>query len=84
MTATEALRKQIKKYINKADEQSLLRVNAILEIDQNVNQWWADKEFVGELDNRYNELESGVDKGVSINELKNTIARIKLENSLLQ
>ncbi len=34
MTATEALRKQVKKYIDKADENSLRRVNAILEIDQ--------------------------------------------------
>jgi predicted transcriptional regulator len=34
MTATEALRKQIKKDIDKADEISLRRVNAILQIDQ--------------------------------------------------
>ena len=34
MTATEALRKQIKKNIDKADEISLRRINAILEIDQ--------------------------------------------------
>jgi len=34
MTATEALRKQVKKYVDNADENSLRRVNAILEIDQ--------------------------------------------------
>jgi len=34
MTTTEALRKQAKKYIDKADENSWRRVNAILEIDQ--------------------------------------------------
>ena len=38
MTTTEALRKQAKKYIDKADENSLRRVNAILEIDQATNQ----------------------------------------------
>ena len=34
MTTTEALRKQVKKYVDKADETSLRRVSAILEIDQ--------------------------------------------------
>ena len=34
MTATETLRKQVKKYVNRADEISLRRINAILEIDQ--------------------------------------------------
>jgi len=34
MTATEALRRKVKKYIDSADDMSLRRVNAILEIDQ--------------------------------------------------
>ena len=37
--ATEALRKQVKKYIDTADEHSLLRVNAILEIDRQTDFW---------------------------------------------
>ncbi len=36
MTTTEALRKQAKKYVNKADEVSLRRVIAILEIDRQI------------------------------------------------
>ena len=39
MTVTEALRKQVKKYIDKADEKSLLMVSAILEIDQQEDIW---------------------------------------------
>jgi len=39
MTVTEALRKQVKKYIDKADENSLRRVTAILEIDQQKDFW---------------------------------------------
>ncbi len=39
MTATEALRKQAKKYIDKADERSLRRINAILEIDSQEDFW---------------------------------------------
>ena len=34
MTATEALRKEVKKYIDKADDKSLRIVKAILEIEQ--------------------------------------------------
>ena len=39
MTATETLRKQVKKYIDEADENSLRRVNAILEIDRHEDFW---------------------------------------------
>jgi predicted transcriptional regulator len=39
MTATEMLRKQVKKYIDTADENSLRRVNAILEIDRQQDFW---------------------------------------------
>ena len=39
MTATEALRKKIKKEIDTADEISLRRVNAILEIDKQQDFW---------------------------------------------
>lgn len=39
MTTTEALRKQVKKYVDKADEDSLRRVSAILEIDQHKDFW---------------------------------------------
>ena len=39
VTVTEALRKQVKKHIDKADENSLRRVAAILEIDQQKDFW---------------------------------------------
>ncbi|MCW3120662.1 MAG: hypothetical protein JWQ38_154 [Flavipsychrobacter sp.] len=79
MTATEALRNQVKKYIDTADEDSLRRVNAILEIDQHIprdydkSEWWDDADFVKELDNRYDAMESGEDKGVTVDELKSSI-----------
>ena len=40
MTATEILRKQIKRSIDKADDKSLRRVQAILEVDQEEEDWW--------------------------------------------
>ncbi len=78
MTTTEALRKQVKKYVDKADENSLRRVNAILEIDQSSNEWWKDKEFVAELDRRYEAMESGEDKGVTLKELDISIEARRL------
>lgn len=39
MDTTEALRKQVKKYIAVADEKSLRMVQAILEIEQE-QDWW--------------------------------------------
>ncbi len=40
MTATDVLRKQIKQSIDKADDKSLRRVQAILEVDQEEEDWW--------------------------------------------
>jgi len=79
MTTTETLRKQAMKYIKNADENSLRRVNAILEIDQCSNEWWKDNEFVAELDSRYEALESGDDQGVTIEDLKAYIEKMKVK-----
>ena len=79
MTTTEALRKQAKKYIDKADEKSLRKINSILEQAKD-REWWNDKEFVKELDRMDAAMESGTEKGVTIEELKNSIevTRLKL------
>ncbi len=77
MTTTEALWKQVKKQIDKADENSLRRVNAILEIDQQNNEWWNDKVFIKELDRRHEALESGEDKGVTIDQFKASLEKHK-------
>ena len=39
MTTTEALRVQVKKYVDKADERSLRIVQTILEMEQNDDLW---------------------------------------------
>lgn len=39
MTTTDALRKQVKKYVEKADEKSLRIVHAILEIEEGHDFW---------------------------------------------
>lgn len=78
MTTTQALRKQVKKYVDKADEKSLRKVNAILE-KATQREWWKDKELVAELDRRYEAMESGEDKGVTMEELEASIEKIRLE-----
>lgn len=82
MTETEILRRQVKKYIDSADEYSLRRVNAILEIDRKGSQWWSDREFIAELDSRYKALETGVDKGVTVEQLQASLKkRMKKQNA---
>ena len=64
MTATEALRKQIKRSIDKADDKSLRRVQAILEVDQE-GDWWDElpDEVQGSIERALKESEQG--KGIS-------------------
>jgi len=40
-------------------------------------KWWEDKEFVKELNCRYKALESGKDKGITIEQLKASIVKLK-------
>jgi hypothetical protein len=42
------------------------------------NNWWEDGSFVAELDARYEALENGTDKGVTLEQLK---ANLKLERA---
>lgn len=79
MTTMELLRKQVKKYVETADEDSLRRVNAILEIDQNNVPWWRNKQFLKELDNMHEAMESGADKGVTFQNIEASIAARKRE-----
>jgi hypothetical protein len=63
MTATEALRKEVKKYIDKADDKSLRIVKAILEIEQEYEEEedWDDlpKEFQILLEEAIKETDAG-------------------------
>ena len=43
------------------------------------NEWWKDKEFVAELDRTHKAMESGAEKGVTLEELKISIEAIRLE-----
>lgn len=79
MNHIEVLRKQVKKYIDIADENSLRRVNAILEIDQTSNEWWKDKKFIKELDKMNEALETGADKGRTFKDIEIAIEARRME-----
>ena len=64
MTATELLRKQVKQSIDKADGRSLRRIQAILEVDQEEEDWWDElpREVKASLEKALKESEEG--KGI--------------------
>jgi hypothetical protein len=81
MNSTEALRKEVKKRIDTADEKSLRRVFSILEIDSENESWWDDEDFIKELDSRYEAMESGEDKGVTIGEIRESLKQLSTKKA---
>jgi len=63
MKEVATLRKQVKKYIDTADEKTLKMVNAMLEVQQE-EDWWDELpvEVQGEIDEALAELDKG--KGI--------------------
>ena len=64
MTSTELLRKQVKQSIDKADVRSLRMVQAILDVDQEEEDWWDElpREVQASLEMALKESEEG--KGI--------------------
>jgi len=74
---TTAIRKKLQDYISIADEKKLKAIYTILEDQISRDDWWKNKSFVKELDTRYNDLESGKDKGTTVAQLKTSIDRLR-------
>jgi hypothetical protein len=75
---TAAIRNKLYDFIRVADNKKLQAIYHLLENDiEKENVWWGDKQFVAELDKRYNDLETGADKGVSIKELETSIDKLR-------
>jgi hypothetical protein len=72
-----ATRHKLYDFIRVADDKKLNAIYNLLEneIEQTM-EWWKDKVFTGELDNRYKALDKGTDKGYTIEELKNSISKL--------
>jgi len=77
MTAT-TIRHKLYDYIRVADDKKLQAIYLLLEneIDE-THEWWKDKQLTQELDNRYEALESGEDKGFTITQLTDSVNKLR-------
>lgn len=79
MTIT-AIRTRLYDYIRIADSKKLHALYNLLENDIEVKtEWWKDEHFLDELDRRDQALESGEDKGVTLEEMMASIDKLRLE-----
>ena len=79
MSAT-AIRNKLYDYIRVADDKKLSAIYNLLENEiEQTHNWWKDKKFTDELDRRYDAMENGSDKGVTIKELEQSITKLRLK-----
>lgn len=73
-----AIRHKPYDYIRLADDKKLNAIYNLLEGEiEETSEWWKDKSFVDELDRRYEALESGSDKGFTVEQLKTSIDKLR-------
>ncbi len=73
-----AIRHKLYDYIRIADDKKLHAIYNLLENEiEDTSEWWKDKSFVTELDRRYEALESGKDKGFTIDQLEASIDKLR-------
>ena len=79
---TTAIREKLYDYIRVADDVKIKNIYMLFE-DQMAPavDWSEDEGFVAELDERVRRWEEGVDKGVSMDEVKAGLARLKNERT---
>ena len=70
MTDVEALKNEVKKYIDRADEKVLKMVHAMLEVDAGENDWWDEipDSIKQEMNEAIKDLDNG--KGISHEDVK--------------
>ena len=81
MTIT-AIREKLQDYIKTADDKKIKAIFTLVEndIDKEV-EWWVNKEFVAELNERAKRYEDGIDKGFTFEEVKEELIKRKSINS---
>ncbi|MDB5210753.1 MAG: hypothetical protein JWQ30_1580 [Sediminibacterium sp.] len=73
-----AIRHKLYDFIRLADDKKLAALYHLLEDDIRETQaWWKDKAFTKELDNRFEALENGTDKGITITQLGTSIDKLR-------
>lgn len=72
------IRHKLFDYIRVADDKKLFAIYNLLENEiKQTSEWWKDKDFTNELDNRYEALETGIDKGYTTNQLLQNIDKLR-------
>ena len=74
------IRNKLFDIIRDADDQKLYAIYNLLEneIEQS-NDWWKDELFTSELESRYENLESGEDKGYTVEQMEQSISNLRLK-----
>lgn len=73
---TSTIRKKLSEYIKVADDKKVKAIYTIVEREINeMDHWWDNKDLIGELNSRSEDLKSGKDKGIGWEELKKGIKR---------
>ena len=67
---TSAIREKLYDFIKVADDKKVKAIYMILEDEITEKaEWWKDKAFMKELDNRYKAWETGKEKGYTLDEV---------------
>lgn len=77
MTIT-AIREKLQEYIKTADDKKIKAIFTLVENDMDEKyNWWEDKAFVADLDERVKRYEDGTDKGFTFEEVKEELIKRK-------
>lgn len=73
-----AIRHKLYDFIRVADDKKLAALYQLLEDDILQTQaWWEDKTFTKELDKRFDAMEKGTDKGITLDGLTSAIDKLR-------
>lgn len=77
-SSTVAIRHKLYDYIRVADDKKLKAIYHLLENEiEETNEWWKNKNFVTELDQRYSSMEKGDDKGYTLEQLNSSVEKLR-------
>jgi len=77
-----AIREKLQEYIKTADEKKIKAIFTLVQSDiENEYNWWEDKEFVAELNDRVKRYEEGTDRGYTFEEVKEELLKLKSNKS---
>ena len=78
--SNSTIRHKLYDYIRVADDKKLHAIYNLLENEiEQTNEWWKDKLVTLELDNRYQALENGSDKGFTVEQIEQSVSKLRLK-----